>query len=251
MIAGQHICRSRPSRCSASAAPACPRRRRSLAGGRRSRCLGRSRRGPRASARPKGLANLFDLAAVRLVATSRRWCCARRAADPSRAALDGRHARSRPGSKSSATSNCFAASAPRVRPRSPLVAITGTNGKSHDHGARSRISSARRAAMSQMGGNIGVPILELEPPSPRPHPCRRMLVVPDRSRALASARASACCSISRPTISTGTARWRITPAVKERLVARADVALVGVDDDACRGDLAAPELRGHAGDRAS
>jgi len=49
-------------------------------------------------------------------------------------------------------------------PASPLVAITGTNGKST---TTSLIAHILRAAGCdvQMGGNIGVPILDLEPPS--------------------------------------------------------------------------------------
>ena len=49
-----------------------------------------------------------------------------------------------------------------------------------------------------------------------------------------SRRPSACSSTSRPTISTGTASIERYAAVKERLVAQADVALVGVDDEPCR-----------------
>ena len=55
---------------------------------------------------------------------------ARRAAHPSRAALDRRHGARLPASRSSATSSCSAASGAPARRRAPFIAITGTNGKS-------------------------------------------------------------------------------------------------------------------------
>ena len=73
---------------------------------------------------------------------------ARRAADPSRAALDGATARRPPASRSSATSSCSAASARRSAPDAPFIAITGTNGKSTTTALIAHIlqpSRARRA----------------------------------------------------------------------------------------------------------
>ncbi len=50
-------------------------------------------------------------------------------------------------------------------PGSPLIAITGTNGKSTTTALAAHV--LREAGYDvQMGGNIGVPILDLEPPSP-------------------------------------------------------------------------------------
>jgi UDP-N-acetylmuramoylalanine--D-glutamate ligase len=49
-------------------------------------------------------------------------------------------------------------------PRAPLVAITGTNGKSTTTSLIAHILREARCDV-QMGGNIGVPILDLEPPS--------------------------------------------------------------------------------------
>ncbi len=66
----------------------------------------------------------------------------------------------------------------------PLVAITGTNGKSTTTALIAHlIDAAGRDA--QMGGNIGVPVLALEPFAPGPHLCARSLVLSDRSGAVA------------------------------------------------------------------
>ena len=76
-------------------------------------------------------------------------------------------------------------------PEAPLVAITGTNGKSTTTALIAHVlrEAGRDVAM---GGNIGVPILDLPPPARRARPRRRMLVVPDRSRAVARAERRRC-----------------------------------------------------------
>ena len=99
-----------------------------------------------------------------------------------------------------------------------------------------------------MGGNIGVPILDLPPPAD----CR--------ASTSSNARRSRSTSRRRSSRRVG-ALINLTPdhldrhgtmenyaAIKERLVARADVALIGVDDDPCR--AIAERLRA-AGARAS
>src|SRR5271154_4164399 len=117
-------------------------------------------------------------------------------------------------------------------PRSPFVAITGTNGKSTTTALIAHVlrEAGREVAM---GGNIGVPILDLPPPaSGRTH------VVECSSYQIDLA----------PSLSPGIGLLiNITPehldrhgdlaryaAIKERLVAQAEVALVGVDDEPCR-----------------
>ncbi len=129
-----------------------------------------------------------------------------------------------------------------VAPRAPLVAITGANGKSTTTALIAHIlREAGRDA--QMGGNIGVPILELAPAADN-----RIHVVECSSFQIELAPGL------NPSIG---ALLNITPdhldrhgtfenyaAVKERLVARADVALVGVDDDACRAIAARLRARG-------
>ena len=76
-------------------------------------------------------------------------------------------------------------------PDAPFVAITGTNGKSTTTALIAHVlkEAGREVAM---GGNIGVPVLDLPPPAAGPHACRRVFVLSDRSRALAQRRASGC-----------------------------------------------------------
>jgi UDP-N-acetylmuramoylalanine--D-glutamate ligase len=111
---------------------------------------------------------------------------------------------------------------------SPFIAITGTNGKSTTSALIAHI--LREAGRDvQLGGNIGVPILDLEPPADdRFHVIECSSFQIDLTPSLA------------PTIGI---LLNLTPdhidrhgamenyaAVKERLVAGAEVALVGVDD---------------------
>ncbi|MBV8473610.1 MAG: UDP-N-acetylmuramoyl-L-alanine--D-glutamate ligase [Hyphomicrobiales bacterium] len=117
-------------------------------------------------------------------------------------------------------------------PDAPLVAITGTNGKSTTTALIAHI--LREAGLEvAMGGNIGVPILDLPPPSPE-----RVHVVECSSFQIDLAPSLA------PSVGVLT---NLTPdhldrhgsmanyaAIKERLVANSRVALVGVDDDECR-----------------
>jgi UDP-N-acetylmuramoylalanine--D-glutamate ligase len=119
-----------------------------------------------------------------------------------------------------------------VAPHSRFVAITGANGKSTTTALIAHI--LREAGRDvQMGGNIGVPVLELAPPSEN------------------SIHVVECSSFQidlAPSLNPSVgALINITPdhldrhgtfenysAIKERLVANADVALIGVDDEACR-----------------
>ena len=117
-------------------------------------------------------------------------------------------------------------------PEAPLVAITGTNGKSTTTALIAHVLSEAGRDVA-MGGNIGVPILELPPPAlSRVHVVECSTFQIDLAPSL------------RPTVGT---LINLTPdhldrhgtmenyaAIKERLVARANVALVGVDDAYCR-----------------
>ncbi len=129
----------------------------------------------------------------------------------------------------------------------PFIAITGTNGKSTTTALITHI--LREAGRDvQLGGNIGVPILDLEPPSDE-----RIHVIECSSFQIDLAPSLA------PTIGV---LLNITPdhldrhgamesyaAIKERLVARAEVALVSVDDAYCHAigarlaEAARPEQR--------
>jgi UDP-N-acetylmuramoylalanine--D-glutamate ligase len=119
-----------------------------------------------------------------------------------------------------------------LAPEARFIAITGANGKSTTTALLAHI--LREAGRDvEMGGNIGVPILELGPPSEE------------------SIHVIECSSFQidlAPSLSPSIgALLNITPdhldrhgtlenyaAIKERLVAQADVALIGVDDEMCR-----------------
>ena len=119
-----------------------------------------------------------------------------------------------------------------VAPRARFIAITGANGKSTTTALLAHI--LREAGREvEMGGNIGVPILELAPPS-----AESIHVIECSSFQIDLAPSL------NPSIG---ALLNITPdhldrhgtlenyaAIKERLVAQADVALIGVDDAPCR-----------------
>jgi UDP-N-acetylmuramoylalanine--D-glutamate ligase len=130
-------------------------------------------------------------------------------------------------------------------PDAPFVAITGTNGKSTTTALIAHVlkEAGRDVAM---GGNIGVPALELAPPA-----AGRTHVVECSSYQIDLA----------PSLSPSVGLLiNITPdhldrhgdlahyaAVKERLVAQADTALIGVDDEPCREIYA--RLKARAGAR--
>jgi len=117
-------------------------------------------------------------------------------------------------------------------PDAPFVAITGTNGKSTTTALIAHVlrQAGREVAM---GGNIGVPVLDLPPPA-----AGRIHVVECSSYQIDLAPSL------KPSVGL---LINITPdhldrhgdlaryaAIKERLVANAEVALVGVDDEPCR-----------------
>jgi UDP-N-acetylmuramoylalanine--D-glutamate ligase len=119
-----------------------------------------------------------------------------------------------------------------LAPRARFIAITGANGKSTTTALLSHILREAGCAV-EMGGNIGVPVLELAPPSEDTiHVIECSSFQIDLAPSL------------NPSIG---ALLNITPdhldrhgtlenyaAIKERLVAQADVALVGLDDAPCR-----------------
>jgi UDP-N-acetylmuramoylalanine--D-glutamate ligase len=117
-------------------------------------------------------------------------------------------------------------------PEAPLVAITGTNGKSTTTALIAHVlkEAGRDVAL---GGNIGVPVLDLPPPdNTRVHVIECSSYQIDLAHSL------------QPTVGL---LLNITPdhldrhgtieryaAVKERLVAQSETALVGVDDEPSR-----------------
>jgi UDP-N-acetylmuramoylalanine--D-glutamate ligase len=121
----------------------------------------------------------------------------------------------------------------RDAPDAPFVAITGTNGKSTTTALIAHL--LRQAGRDvQMGGNIGVPVLQLEPPAPERH-----YVIECSSYQIDLAP-----SID-PTVGI---MLNVTPdhidrhgtiehyaAVKSRILGRAKFRIIGVDDDYGRG----------------
>jgi UDP-N-acetylmuramoylalanine--D-glutamate ligase len=117
-------------------------------------------------------------------------------------------------------------------PDAPLVAITGTNGKST---TTALIAHILREAGQEvaLGGNIGVPVLELAPPAPE-----RVHVIECSSFQIdlaPSLRASVGLLINlTPDHLDRHGTMENYAAIKERLVAAADTAVVGLDDEYCR-----------------
>jgi len=117
-------------------------------------------------------------------------------------------------------------------PNAPFIAITGTNGKSTTTALIAHIFRTAGRDV-QMGGNIGVAIISLEPPAPdRTHVVEVSSYQVDLAPTLA------------PTVGI---MLNVTPdhldrhgnmenyaAIKERVVTRADTAVIAVDDDYTR-----------------
>jgi UDP-N-acetylmuramoylalanine--D-glutamate ligase len=114
-------------------------------------------------------------------------------------------------------------------PESPFVAITGTNGKSTTTALVAHILRSAGCDV-QMGGNIGVAILSLDPPK-----TDRFYVIECSSYQIDLAPSlnpsvGILINISKDHLDRhGTLDHYAE--VKERLVAQSDLALVGVDDD--------------------
>ena len=120
-------------------------------------------------------------------------------------------------------------------PGAPFVAITGTNGKSTTTALVAHIlrSTGRDAPM---GGNIGVPILSLEPPSAeRVHVIELSSFQIDLAPTL-DPTVGILLNVSEDHLDRHGAMENYT-AIKQRLVAGVEpggTAVVGVDDDWCR-----------------
>ena len=116
--------------------------------------------------------------------------------------------------------------------QSPFVAITGTNGKSTTTALLTHILRAAGRDVA-MGGNIGTPILELDAPSPdRIHVIELSSFQIDLTPSLAPS-IGVLLNLTPDHLD-----WHGTmaqyAAIKERLVAAADGAVIGIDDDDCR-----------------
>lgn len=131
-----------------------------------------------------------------------------------------------------------AAAVPGIGLACPLICITGTNGKSTTTALTTHI--LRTAGFDvQMGGNIGTPILELQPPEPREIIAERRFHVIEVSTFQIDLAPSL-----KPTFGV---LLNLTPdhidrhgtfanyaAIKERMIAASHFAVIGVDDEHCR-----------------
>ena len=159
---------------------------------------------------------------------------ARRAADPSRAALVGRAGARGQGRGDRRHRAVLAASGGRLAPHSPFVAITGTNGKSTTTALiHHLLDAAGRSA--ELGGNIGTAVLTLQPPRPdHAHVIECSSYQIDLAPTL-DPRVGILINVSADHLDRhGTLAHYA--AVKERLVAgvqRDGTAVIGVDDEWC------------------
>ena len=119
----------------------------------------------------------------------------------------------------------------RIAPDAPFVAITGTNGKSTTTALIAHILGEAGFDV-QLGGNIGVPILALEPPTTgRVHVIECSSFQIDLAPSLAP-QVGVLLNLTPDHIDRhGT--MENYAAVKERLMARAQFAVIGIDDDHC------------------
>ncbi|MGD9806210.1 MAG: UDP-N-acetylmuramoyl-L-alanine--D-glutamate ligase [Hyphomicrobiaceae bacterium] len=134
-------------------------------------------------------------------------------------------------------------------PGSPFIAITGTNGKSTTTALIAHILRAL-GRDAQMGGNIGVPILSLETPTPA---AGGRLNAPTTDRVHVIEMSSFQIDLTPSLAPSIGVLLNLSPdhldrhgpaedaafamqnyaAIKERLVVGADVSVVGVDDEHC------------------
>ena len=119
-----------------------------------------------------------------------------------------------------------------LAPRSPVVAITGTNGKSTTTALTAHILRTAGCDV-QMGGNIGRAVLTLEPPHmDRIHVVEMSSFQIDlTSDAFATPTIAALLNLSPDHLDRHGTMAEYA-AVKERLVAGAEVAVIGMEDGA-------------------
>jgi len=120
----------------------------------------------------------------------------------------------------------------KIAPDAPFIAITGTNGKSTTTALVSHI--LREAGHDvQMGGNIGTAILSLEPPSnERVHVIECSSFQIDLAPSLAPS-IGVMLNVSPDHLDRHGTMENYT-VIKERLVAKAEQAVIGADDEASR-----------------
>lgn len=116
-------------------------------------------------------------------------------------------------------------------PDAPFIAITGTNGKSTTTALIAHVLKAA-GRDTQMGGNIGRAVMTLDPPSPRRHyvvECSSYQI--DLAPSL-DPTAGVLLNLTPDHLDRHGAMEQYA-AIKERLVAGSQTAIIGVDDDWC------------------
>ncbi len=125
----------------------------------------------------------------------------------------------------------FALERAALAPTAPFIAITGTNGKSTTTALTAHII-AQSGRDAQMGGNIGRAVLTLDSPEPQRHyvvECSSYQI--DLAPSL-NPSAGVLLNLTPDHLDRHGDMTHYAE-VKERLVARSDVAIVGVDDEYC------------------
>jgi UDP-N-acetylmuramoylalanine--D-glutamate ligase len=119
----------------------------------------------------------------------------------------------------------------KLAPDAPFIAITGTNGKSTTTALIAHLFASANYDV-QLGGNIGTAILSLEPPAPgRVHVVECSSFQIDLAPTLDPS-VGVLLNVTEDHLDRhGTLKEYA--AIKERLVTRADTAIVGVDDNWC------------------
>ncbi|AXS41334.1 UDP-N-acetylmuramoyl-L-alanine--D-glutamate ligase [Breoghania sp. L-A4] len=128
-------------------------------------------------------------------------------------------------------------------PAAPLIAITGTNGKSTTTALVAHL--LRHAGLdAQMGGNIGVPVLELAPPQTgRPYVVECSSYQIDLAPTL-DADVGVLLNLAPDHLDRHGTMDNYA-AIKTRLVAQGRTAVIGVDDARCAAIADALEADGH------
>jgi UDP-N-acetylmuramoylalanine--D-glutamate ligase len=117
-------------------------------------------------------------------------------------------------------------------PAAPFIAITGTNGKSTTTALIAHVLRSTGRDV-QLGGNIGTPLLSLEPPGTgRYHVVECSSFQIDLAPSLAPS-VGLLLNITPDHLDRHGTLTNYA-AIKERLVAASDLAVVGVDDQHCR-----------------
>ena len=129
-------------------------------------------------------------------------------------------------------------------PASPFVAITGTNGKSTTTALIAHIIAAS-GRNAQLGGNIGTPVLSLDPPAQDAfHVVECSSYQIDLAPSLDPS-AGILLNLTPDHLDRHGSMAHYAE-VKERLVSRSDAAIIGVDDDWCRAIAARLKAAGGA-----